>query len=77
MKKKIRIIKIKGMDCGHCVMAVESALNAIEGVKAKVNLKKGTVTVDTGTGVPDETLMFKIRELGYEPVSIAAKKGLW
>lgn len=77
MKKKIKIIKIGGMDCEHCVMAVESALNAIEGVRAKVNLKKGIATVDTGAGVPDETLMFKIRELGYEAVSIADKKGLW
>lgn len=74
MKKEI---KINGMDCQHCVMAIESALNAIDDVKAKVDLKKGTATVTVGADVPDQLLMFKINELGYEAVSIAEKKGFW
>ncbi len=74
MKKEI---KINGMDCQHCVMAVESALNSINGVKAKVDLKKGTATVTVGADVPDQLLLFKINELGYEAVSIAEKKGFW
>ncbi|MHB1153472.1 MAG: heavy-metal-associated domain-containing protein [Eubacteriales bacterium] len=74
MKKEI---KINGMDCQHCVMAIESALNAIDGVKAKVDLKKGTATVTVSAGVSDQLLMFKINELGYEAVSIAEKKGFW
>lgn len=74
MKKEI---KINGMDCQHCVMAIESALNAIDGVKAKVDLKKGIAAVTVSADVPDQLLMFKINELGYKAVSIAEKKGLW
>ncbi len=35
-------IKIKGMTCNHCVMAVTKALNEIDGIKdVKVDLEKG------------------------------------
>ncbi|MBW1766548.1 MAG: heavy-metal-associated domain-containing protein, partial [Deltaproteobacteria bacterium] len=35
-------IKINGMSCNHCVMAVTRALNEIDGVKdVKVDLSKG------------------------------------
>lgn len=35
-------VKIKGMTCNHCVMAVTKALNEIEGIKdVKVDLEKG------------------------------------
>lgn len=74
MKKEI---KIKGMDCAHCVMAVESALHSIAGVKAKVNLKKGIAAVQTDRDIADDVFKTKISEAGYEVVSITEKKGLW
>ncbi len=42
-------IKIKGMSCNHCVMAVTKALNEIEGIKnVKVDLAKGEADLDVG-----------------------------
>jgi copper chaperone CopZ len=38
-------IKIKGMSCNHCVMAIIKTLSAIDGISdAKVDLKKGEAT---------------------------------
>ncbi len=40
-------IKIKGMSCNHCVMAVTRALNEIEGIRnVKVDLAKGEADFD-------------------------------
>lgn len=72
-----KIIKINGMSCGHCQGKVEKALNSIEGVEAKVNLKKNIATVDLKTDVDDETLKQVIEEAGFEVVSITEKKGLF
>ena len=47
-KKKLKNIigqkrvQIEGMTCEHCKNRVENALNRLEGVSAKVNLKKKT-----------------------------------
>ncbi|AMA73186.1 copper chaperone CopZ [Aneurinibacillus thermoaerophilus] len=38
-------IKVEGMSCGHCVKAVEGALEEI-GAKGKVNLNEKTVQVE-------------------------------
>ncbi|MGA2526889.1 MAG: cation transporter [Smithellaceae bacterium] len=32
-RNKIKSIKIQGMSCQHCVMAVTKALGALEGIK--------------------------------------------
>ena len=41
-----KIISVEGMSCEHCVAAVKSALEKLDGVKAaKVDLKKKTATV--------------------------------
>ena len=38
-------IKIKGMSCQHCVMAVTKALGSIEDIKdVRVDLQKGEAT---------------------------------
>ncbi len=40
-------IKIKGMSCNHCVMAVTKALNGIERIEnVKVDLAKGEADFD-------------------------------
>lgn len=50
-KKKLKNIigqkrvQIEGMTCEHCKNRVENALNRLEGVSAKVNLKKKTAVV--------------------------------
>lgn len=63
-----KTMKIEGMMCMHCSGRVESVLNAIEGVSAKVDLEKKIATV-TGD-VSDEVLRKAVTDAGYEVVSI-------
>jgi len=72
-----KIIEINGMSCGHCQARVEKALNAIDGVEAKVDLKKKIATVNLKTEIDDEILRNVVSEAGYEVVSISEKKGLF
>ena len=72
-----KIIDIKGMSCGHCQARVEKALGAIDGVEAKVELKKNRAVVNLQKEVDDRTLSDAIAEAGYEVVSITEKKGLF
>ncbi len=76
MKMK-KVIEINGMTCGHCQARVEKALNGIDGVEAKVDLKKKQATVQMTKEVSDETFKSVVEEAGYEVVSIAEKKGLF
>ena len=62
-------IKIKGMTCNHCVMAVTKALNEIDGIKnVKVDLEKGGATFDEGKPVDMDLVREKIKKAGYEVV---------
>ncbi len=72
-----KVITVEGMSCAHCQARVEKALNEIEGVEAKVDLKKKTVTVSMKNPVADEVLKNAIKEAGYEPGSVEEKKGLF
>ncbi|MEM6644707.1 MAG: cation transporter [Bacteroidota bacterium] len=60
-------LSISGMSCSHCVRAVESALNALDGVTAEtVNLADGTarVTYDDAQ-TPRANLVAAVEEEGY------------
>ncbi len=62
-------IKIKGMSCNHCVMAVQKALGGIDGVKdLKVNLEKGEATFDETTPVDMNTVREAVGKAGYQVV---------
>ncbi|HVO66123.1 MAG TPA: cation transporter [Syntrophales bacterium] len=62
-------IKIKGMSCNHCVMAVTKALSKIEGIKnIKVDLKKGEATFDEMKPIDMAVVKEQIRKAGYEVV---------
>jgi len=62
-------VKIKGMSCNHCVMAVQKALSAIEGVKnVNVDLQKGEATFDETTPVDMNTLREAVAKAGYQVV---------
>lgn len=64
------IIKIKGMSCNHCVMAVTKALEEIGAIKnVKVDLKKGEATFDEAGPVDMDTIREKIKKAGYEAES--------
>jgi len=61
-------IKIKGMTCNHCVMAVTKALNEIDGIKnVKVDFEKGEAFFE-GKPVDMDLVREKIKKAGYEVV---------
>lgn len=72
-----KIMDIKGMTCEHCQARVEKVLNAIDGVEAKVELKKNRAVVNLKKDVSDQTLRNTVTEAGYEVVGITEKKGLF
>ena len=66
-------IKIKGLNCNHCVAAVTEAISEIPGVtKVEVKLKKllQKESIATWEGNADESaIIAAIIEAGYEPVA--------
>jgi copper chaperone len=60
-------VKIKGMSCNHCVMAVTKALNEIDGVKdVRVDLAKGEATYNEAMPVDMDVVKAHIAKAGYE-----------
>lgn len=72
-----KVVKIKGMSCGHCQARVEKALNALPGITAEVNLKKEQAVLDVAGEWNEQAVRNAVTEAGYEVVSIADKKGLF
>ena len=65
------IIKINGMSCGHCSMAVKKALGQIEGVeKVEVSLEDKTATISSTTSLDINILKEIIDDEGYEFIGI-------
>ena len=61
---------VEGMSCGHCSARVEKALNALEGVKATVDLDSKTATIETTGAVTDDQLKAAVVEAGYGVASL-------
>ena len=67
MKKET--IKIEGMSCHHCVMAVQKELSKLENVKVKdVQIGSAEVEFDE-TKVTDKVLADAIEQAGYKIVT--------
>ena len=65
----MKSIKIKGMSCQHCVMAVTKALAALDGVKdIKVDLKTGMATYEEMKTISAKEISAAIKKAGYEVV---------
>ncbi len=63
-------VKIQGMSCQHCVMAVTKALNKIEGLKdVKVDLEKGEASFENSRRVPSAKIQQAIEEAGFKVAS--------
>lgn len=61
------LIKIKGMSCQHCVMAVKRVLDSLEGVKdTQVNLEKGEAVITHDEPLDIEEVRQRIEKSGYE-----------
>jgi len=60
-------IKIKGMSCNHCVMAVTKALSGIDGIaNVKVDLTRGEATFEESKPVDRTIIAERIRKAGFE-----------
>lgn len=68
--KTMYTMKIEGMMCGHCQMAVTKALNALEGVSAEVNLENKEAYVKCAENISKEDLTKAVVDAGYTVVSI-------
>ena len=67
-KKEKLEIKIEGMKCMHCRENAEKALNAIDGVKAKVSLEKKNALITLSKSVDKEVIIRAITDAGYTVV---------
>ena len=61
---------IEGMTCMHCQKRVEKALNAIDGISAKVDLATKTATIVYSKEVNDQLLIDAVVDAGYEVISL-------
>jgi copper chaperone CopZ len=60
-------IKIKGMTCGHCKMAVEKAATSVSGVKnAVVDLGTAKITIEH-ENADINSIKNAISDAGYQP----------
>ncbi|MGM8365689.1 copper chaperone CopZ [Virgibacillus sp. W0181] len=64
-------IKVEGMSCGHCVSAVQGALENLKGVaSAEVTLSEGKVEVTyDDTEVTTDKMKQEIEDQGYDVVA--------
>lgn len=66
-----RTIRISGMHCRNCANSVTNALNAIDGVSAKVSLKDNMAEVSFDRTVDDADLKQAVEKAGFKVISIS------
>jgi copper chaperone len=60
-------IKVKGMSCNHCVMAVTKALGTVDGIQdVKVSLEAGEAVFEETRPVDMAAVKEKIKKAGFE-----------
>lgn len=65
-------LTIEGMSCGHCVRAVDRALQGLSGVQVeKVGMGSAVVAYDPATAKPEQ-IMKAISDAGYEAHGVRA-----
>lgn len=70
-KMNVKIMTIEGMQCNHCKMSVEKALNTIEGVaKVEVDLEAKTARIEATIELDNDALTGIIEEAGFKVVKI-------
>lgn len=58
--------RVEGMHCGHCANRIIEDIQDIPGTSARVNLRKGIVTVSMESPVEDAVLIRAIQKGGYK-----------
>ena len=66
-----KLVKIKGMTCGHCSARVEQMLKGLEGVTdAVVDLEGENAIINLSAPVSDELIKEAIDDAGYDVIDI-------
>lgn len=65
-----KVMVIEGMHCENCAIRVENALNRLDGVLCKVNLKKKLAVVSFSQAVQEPVLKETVEKLGYTVAEI-------
>lgn len=60
------VIHIEGMTCDNCRIRVENAINKLDGVCAKVSLKKKQAVVSYEKEIDKEEIIKAVRAAGYQ-----------
>lgn len=77
-KKKLRnvigtkIATVEGMTCDHCKTRVENRLNALDGISAKVSLKKKTAVIRMEKEIRDDEIIEAVEKAGYTVSNICS-----
>ncbi|MGN1329793.1 MAG: heavy metal translocating P-type ATPase [Clostridia bacterium] len=67
----VKTINIEGMQCNHCKMSVEKALNEINGItKVEVNLEQKTAIIKSNIEISNEEIKSKVSDAGFETTEI-------
>lgn len=62
---------IEGMTCNHCSARVEKVLNALDGVRAQVDLDAKTATITLEKEIADDVLIKAVTDSDYTVVSLS------
>jgi copper chaperone len=63
------VLKVKGMNCRHCVNSITKALNGLEGIgNIRVDLQKGEVSFENPKSLPPDRIEKAIVDAGYEVI---------
>lgn len=65
-----KTVTIEGMSCENCSARVQNALNSIDGISARVNLRKKRATVKYAKEIDDYVIETAVADAGYEVTSI-------
>jgi mercuric reductase len=73
-------LRVTGMTCEHCATAIESVLNKLPGVEARVSYADALARVKAAETLPVERLLDAVRAKGYgaeiaDPGGAAARRG--
>lgn len=63
-------VKISGMSCGHCVAAVKSVLQQVEGVTS-LDVKLGEAVIESAGELDTAAVKHAIEEEGFQVLSLA------
>ena len=81
LKKKLtepklgeKILMVEGMRCENCEIRVENALNRLDGVVCRVNLRRKTAVVSYSREVSNELLKDTVEKLGYKVTKICGSQ---